>query len=837
MKKSRESLELSLSHEEARAEVEQLRDRLSQLEAERHDEQEAQQEICGLAEFPQENPFPVMRITEDGILLYANKASEPFLQAWNRRLSQSVPEAFLSSVREALTQSAEREFDSKIEERIISFVAVPVPGRGYVNLYGRDVTERRRLEDALHEHYDLLELRVAERTKELSSANALLHESQGRTQATNALLWLFAEKTSRQAYLDAVVRLLRDWSGCRCVGIRIRNEQDHVPYKATLGFDDDFLKEENDLSLLSDHCACIRVIKGAPEPQEMAAMTQAGSFRSNNTFEFVAGLSEAENRRYRGACMRNGYGSLAVIPIRYQDKILAAIHLADEGLGKVPPQTVEFIESMTSVVGEALYRFDMEAELTKYRDHLEELVQERAAEVNRAHRRIVEILETINDSFISLDREWRFTYLNRWALQLTGKSLGEVLGRSIWEVFPQIIGTRLETQYRRAMAERQALNFENLSDVSRGSWFDLSIYPTGDGLALIGRDITERKRVEMALRESEGRLKRAQEIAHLGSWELDLDSNELSWSDEVYRIFGLAPQQFGATYEAFLDMVHPDDRAAVDAAYSGSLREGRDSYEIEHRVVRRTTGEVRWVQEKCSHRRDAAGRIIGSLGMVLDITDRKSAEAKIMASLKEKEILLREIHHRVKNNLQIIYSLISLQTSRLTDPTAGLILRDSQNRIQSIAQVHDQLYRSEDTASIRFAEYVGTMTQYLFNSYAVDLQRIALVSHTQDIVLPMDLALPCGLIVHELVSNALKHAFPAGRKGNIFIDLESLENDTVVLTIADDGVGFPADLDLRKSKTLGLQLVAGLSEQLGGSLKVLGQKGTRSTLTFPLKRA
>jgi PAS domain S-box-containing protein len=150
------------------------------------------------------------------------------------------------------------------------------------------------------------------------------------------------------------------------------------------------------------------------------------------------------------------------------------------------------------------------------------------------------------------------------------------------------------------------------------------------GSVHVAHDITLRKRMEVELMESAARLNRSQEIAHLGSWELDLPRNELKWSDETYRIFGLQPQEFSATYEAFLESVHPDDRMAVDAAYSGSLREESDTYEIEHRIVKKSTGDIRVVHEKCEHFRDASGRVVRSVGMVHDITERKRAEEEIL---------------------------------------------------------------------------------------------------------------------------------------------------------------------------------------------------------------
>jgi PAS domain S-box-containing protein len=219
-------------------------------------------------------------------------------------------------------------------------------------------------------------------------------EAERRREFTAALLGLFVRKSSANDYLDSVVDIIRQWSGCQALGIRLKNEQQEIPYESWAGFEPGFLELEQRLSLEHDSCLCIRAISGKFEEPDRPLLTRGGSFRADDAIAFAKGLAPEKLARYRGNCMKFGFTSLAVIPIRYREEIIGAIHLADRRPGQFPLEIVEVIELATPLIGEALHRFRTEAELAKHRDHLEVLVRQRTNELETANTRLqVEIAE------------------------------------------------------------------------------------------------------------------------------------------------------------------------------------------------------------------------------------------------------------------------------------------------------------------------------------------------------------------------------------------------------------------------------------------------------------
>ncbi len=213
--------------------------------------------------------------------------------------------------------------------------------------------------------------------------------------------------------------------------------------------------------------------------------------------------------------------------------------------------------------------------------------------------------------------------------------------------------------------------------------------------------------------------------------------------------------------------------------------------------------------------------------------DAEARLAGVEASLREKEVLLKEIHHRVKNNLQVTSSLLKLQAARLTDESARAMLRDSQDRVRAMALAHEMLYRSRDLSTVDFGEYGRSLVTHLSRSYGVRTSQITLRVQIERVFLGLDVAVPLGLIINELITNSIKHAFPGERKGEIFLGLRAPSDSTYELTVSDDGVGMAQSVDLAHADTLGLQLVHTLTDQLEGHVELQADVGTELRIAFP----
>jgi two-component sensor histidine kinase len=250
--------------------------------------------------------------------------------------------------------------------------------------------------------------------------------------------------------------------------------------------------------------------------------------------------------------------------------------------------------------------------------------------------------------------------------------------------------------------------------------------------------------------------------------------------------------------------------------------------------LERTLSELRQAHDELERRVEerTAELARANEALQVEIAERKRAEEQIKASLGEKEVLLKEIHHRVKNNLQVVSSMLQLQSRNIKDKETVEMFQESRNRVRSMALVHERLYQSRDLARVDFAKYIQSLANYLCRSYGVNTNVIQLKTNLHDVFLGVDTAIPCGLILNELVSNSLKHAFPEGREGEIHIELRSDSDDKFTLMVSDNGVGLLKDLDFRNTESLGLQLVNTLVNQLEGTIELDRRDGTAFKITF-----
>jgi len=289
---------------------------------------------------------------------------------------------------------------------------------------------------------------------------------------------------------------------------------------------------------------------------------------------------------------------------------------------------------------------------------------------------------------------------------------------------------------------------------------------------------------------------------------LDLGLPDESGIDTVLRVRKLAPQV------PLIVLSGKDD----DAMVAEAMREGAQDYLVKGQIEQRALPRaLRHAIERFSL-----------------LTKAALTNIELERRVNEKDILLSEIHHRVKNSLQVVSSLLSLESARIRDPSINEMLQSTQNRVRSMALIHQTLYQSKDFARVDFHAFLLSFVPTLIQSYSVQPEQVSLVIHVAEVKLPIDAAIPCGLIVNELISNALKHAFPDGRKGTVRICFTHDNDGHATLSVADDGIGIPHDFSFENSNTLGVQLVYLLAGQIAGTVAVARVPQTSFVVRFPL---
>jgi len=440
-----------------------------------------------------------------------------------------------------------------------------------------------------------------------------------------------------------------------------------------------------------------------------------------------------------------------------------------------------------------------------------------------------------NVPIVVWDSQFRITRFNHAFESLLGRTAGEVLCQTLESLFPparqqfemeKILGTLESEQLRSVEVEIQPID----GPIRTLLWSTASIFDK-DGKTPIaaiaqGIDITERKRAEEVIRASEARYRQLVENANEAI--VVVQDGLLKFVNRTtIEMMGYSEEELIS--RPFPGFIHPDDREMVVENYR--RRTGGET--VPSRYVFRSLardGGVKWV-EIGAVLIDWEGRP-ATLNFLTDITDRRKADESIQVSLREKEVMLQEIHHRVNNNMQVISSLFRLQAGKTANPEYREILKEGQTRIRAMSLVHEKLYRSSDLSKISLGDYIQSLASHLFYVFLSDPDRIRLETDFEEVSLDINSAVPCGLILNELISNSLKHAFPEGRKGMIRIGVRPGPDDTIIIRVADDGIGFPKNLDFRQSENLGLQIANLLVGQLEGTIELNRENGTAFTVTF-----
>ncbi|HJL86835.1 MAG: PAS domain S-box protein [SAR324 cluster bacterium] len=472
-----------------------------------------------------------------------------------------------------------------------------------------------------------------------------------------------------------------------------------------------------------------------------------------------------------------------------------------------------------------------------------------------------ELFDTIDTLFLKVNPNGSLNYCNRVCREASGYSLEEMRGRLFWEVFfPQEEGEFIRNLFEEALEAPYRSSYENQWRCREGGFRLISftiaaLFEKGEfkNYSVTGLDVTKLRRMEeelwqyrtdledqisqrsMELLDSRNRLAGIVDSAEDAIISVDSKQQITLFNIGAEKTFGYLSREVEGRHLSMLipNRFHELHRKHVQN-FGGSEKISKRMDKRSEISAKKKDGTEFHAEANISQVTVMGEKIYTVV--LRDISERKLFEKQLQDSLNEKETLLREIHHRVKNNLQVISSLFTMQRLSTDDPDRLTLIQESQHRIQSMALIHEKIYQSDDLNNVRFDQYIQELVTDIFQSYEVYPGKILLQFELKPISLHIDMAIPCSLILNELTSNTLKYAFPGERTGNLLIRINQDSQDQLHLLFEDDGQGLPSTIEMENVESLGLRLVRVLTNQLRGKLDLKREHGTSFSFHFPIKK-
>ena len=455
-------------------------------------------------------------------------------------------------------------------------------------------------------------------------------------------------------------------------------------------------------------------------------------------------------------------------------------------------------------------------------------------ELRQAQEYARSIIDSSLDMIVATDIDFNINEFNSAAEATFGYTREEVLGEPLSKLFSD---EQEMTKVVERITDDGSLANEIINRKKDGTFFisflSASVIKNEKGETVgamgVSRDITAIKKAEEELRLSEERHRAIYDQAYIGIARIAKMGRFLLVNERLCDMLDYSADELykKTFYELGVQEEVEESLVDWDQLLSGKIK----NFSREQTYVRKD-GELLSANVTVSLVRDSNDSPNYFVAVFEDITERKEHERQLEESIKEKEVLLKEVHHRVKNNMQVISSILNLQSSYIDDETALAILRESQDRIKSMSFVHESLYQSKTLSEVNFSEYIQNIARNLFHSYGRPEGGINLVFELEEVYLNLDTSIPCGLIINEVVSNSLKYAFQGREKGEIKIQFSKLSDGKLKLIVSDDGIGLPNNFDIENAESLGLQLVTTLVTQVSGELEIDTKSGTQFNIVF-----